>query len=147
MERSEKETSPIGADESDSSIWVFFSKEIGSEKMLVGFPKEPTYKYMSSDGSEMEITAASGGSEHRVFILGPAESLMNARKTSLVGAIVSHEKVDEEGMELIYWKGGYWFMERLISTDEHSYILQTKNADLESATHCIFVASFDLEKK
>jgi hypothetical protein len=56
------------------------------------------------------------------------------------------EILDAKGAELVYWKGGYWFMERLISTAEHSYILQTKNTDLDSEAHRIFVASFDLEK-
>ena len=72
---------------------------------------------------------------------------MNFRKTSLPGAIIAEEKVDEEGTNLVYWKDGYWFMERLISTEAHSYILQTKNAELDSNSHQIFTASFDLEKK
>ncbi len=147
VDRSEKEDSPLGADESDPSIWVVFAKQINSEKILVSFPVEPSYKYTKADGSEMEISASAGGSEFLLEISGPSEDLLNERKTSLGSAIITLERIDEEGTELIYWKNGYWYMEHLISTGEHSYILQTKNPELESDFHRIFVSSFDLEKK
>ena len=34
VDRTEKEPAPMGADESDPSIWVIFAKEMGSEKYL-----------------------------------------------------------------------------------------------------------------
>lgn len=147
VERSEKEASPLGADESDPSIWVVFAKQMGSEKILVSFPVEPIYKYTKADGSAIKISASAGGSEHLVWISGPSNDLLNERKTSLESAVIALEKVGEEGTELIYWQSGYWYMEHLISTAEHSYVLQTKNAELESDSHRIFVSSFDLQKK
>ncbi len=147
IERSEKEVLPLSADERDPSIWVVFSKEIGSEKILVRFPVEPTYKYLTKDGSEMELLAISGGNEHRVLIGKPSKDLLGERKANLEGAIAVHEKVGTENAELTYWKDGFWFMERLIATKDHSYILQTKSETIDSDSHLAFAASFDLQKK
>jgi hypothetical protein len=147
VERHEKEASPEGADETDPSIWVVFSKKIGSEKILVRFPVEPAYKYLKEDGSEMEISASAEGSEHLALVLSPSNDLLKTRKTSLQGAIIILERMSEEGEEIVYWKDGYWFKEKLVSTEEHSYILQTKSADLDSDSHRIFASSLDIEKK
>jgi len=147
VERFDKEEHPLGADETDPSIWVVFAKEIGNEKFLVSFPKEPTYKYLNEEGSEMELFASCGGAEHVLQVLLPSENLLEARKESLQGAIHFFEKKDETGTEIIYWKGGYWFMERLVSLGTHSYILQTKTVDFENQAHSLFSASLDIEKK
>ena len=147
VERQEKDSTPAGADESDPSIWVVFAKTIGSEKFLVSFPVEPGYKYTQNDGSAMQISASAGASNHHVEVFGPSSDLLSYRKAVLQGGIIVLEKSDEAGSDLIYWKDGYWYMERLISTGVHSYILQTKNADLESESHQMFVSSFDHEKK
>jgi hypothetical protein len=146
VERPDKEISPLGADETDQSIWVVFAKKIGREKFLVSFPVEPTYRYMNEDGSQMEISAVRGADAHLAQILGPSSDLLSARKTHLKDATLIFEKVDENGAELVYWKEGYWFQERLVSTIEHSYILQTKSIDLESDSHRIFASSLDIEK-
>jgi len=98
------------------------------------------------NGSEMKIFAQAGESEHCVHVLSPSHDLLSARKKGLKDAIFTHETSGSKDAELIYWKSGYWFMERLISTAEHSYILQTKNRGLDSEAHRIFAASFDLEK-
>ncbi|HEX2583334.1 MAG TPA: hypothetical protein VHL30_04385, partial [Chlamydiales bacterium] len=121
VERSEKEDSPLGADESDPTIWVVFAKQMGSEKILVSFPVEPVYKYTKADGSAIEISASAGGNEHLVLVSAPSRDVLNERKANLESAIIVLEKVGEERAELIYWQSGYWYMEQLISTAEHSY--------------------------
>ena len=146
IERREKEKPAHGADETDPSIWVVFAKKIGTEKFLVSFPAEPTYKYLKGDGSEMELSVAAGGSEHLLQVLAPREDLLNARKMDLKGAIQLFEQVDEKGaVDIVYWKDGYWFMERLVTTEKHSYILQTKNGDFEGHSHRQFATSLDIE--
>jgi hypothetical protein len=147
VERADKEAAYAGADEVDPSIWVVFAKKIGGEKILASFPVEPSYKYSKADGSEMEIAASSEGSHYRIFIEKPMDDFLNLRKNSLQGVIFVEEKTDEMGSELIYWENGFWTLERLISTEEHSYILQAKSIALESVFHRKFISSFDLEKK
>ncbi len=144
LERPEKETHTTGADERDPSIWVVFSKKIGAEKILINFPEEPTYRYFDDTGAEMEILAKSGGTEYRLQVLreiyAPADFLVE-RKKALEGAAIAIEAVGE----LVYWKDGFWYLERHLVTAHHTYLLQTKSAALEGEFHRKFVNSLDVE--
>lgn len=147
VERHDKEAPALGADETDPSIWVTFTKELGAEKFLVRFPAEPVHKYLNAEGSEMEIKASAHGSEYLLRVLAPADDFLTARKASLGESVHLFEKKNEKEAEIVYWQDGYWFVERLISTQEHAYILQTKNSDFESHLHSLFAASLNIEKK
>lgn len=151
IERPEKNSGVEGADERDPSIWVVFSKQIGPEKILISFPDEPTYRYMDVRGELIEVRSASRGAEHRLQVLQETfkspEELLTLRKKQLEGASMftqSHDST-KKWVDLMYWKEGFWHFERLITTDLHTYFLQTTAPDADGEAHHIFIHSFNLE--
>lgn len=138
-------------EEVDPSIWVVFAKQMGPEKLLISFPEDPAYHYMDKNGEEMEIVASSPDVEYRLQILkktfSAGEELLAYRMESLQGASIARTSMGPEtevSAELTYWKEGYWYMERLLSTEYHTYFFQTKSGGLDDDAHRIFISSFDL---
>jgi len=147
-----KEVQAPGADERDMSVWVVFSKKIGSEKILISMPKEPIYRYMGSEGTEMEVISSYGDSEHRLQVINKvyenSDILLESRKQGCAGAlIVSENRVDGAYSELVYWQNGKWIYERVIVTSERTYFLQTKSQDVANEAHLRFVNSFTIENQ
>lgn len=150
VERPKKEAEAMGADERDPSIWVVFSKQLGTGKMVVRFPDEPSYRYVGEGKQHMEIFAAADGIEYRVGILEEtvksADEMLKARMEQVGSQTVAKKEILENRAELIHWKEGFWFQETLLKTDHHTFFLQTKSADIESDSHRVFVKSFDLHQ-
>jgi hypothetical protein len=149
VERPSKEAEAPGADERDPSIWVVFSKQIGSEKILISFPDEPTYRYMNRDGEQLEVFSSSGGIEHRFQMLNEifqsSEEMLKLRLEQVGSSSVAEKKVSGNAAELLIWKDGFWIQEKLIRTDQHTFFLQTKAPHIERDSHRAFVQSFDLD--
>ncbi len=153
VDRPEKRDPVESFDDVDRSIWVVFAKQIGEEKILVSFPEDPSYRYMDEKGEEMEATAVLDGAEYRFQVMkklfSSSEELLDYRKEVLEGAGAVAQKASEPGeppvIELTYWKEGYWYFEKLVSTPNHTYFFQTKSISMEDAAHLQFVDSFDLE--
>jgi hypothetical protein len=153
VEKTEQTKEVDSANPVDPSIWVAFAKQMGSEKILIQFPSEPTYRYMDASGEEMEVTSDSKGSEFRLQIIKTkfedSESLYGWRKALLPEVVISSsENRMENGRavaEFVYWKDGYWNFERLETTPHHTYFFHTKSAELDQGLHQVFVKSFDLQ--
>jgi hypothetical protein len=148
IERPKKEAEALGADERDPSIWVVFSKQLGLGKMVVRFPDEPSYRYARENKQHMEIFSTADGIEYRVEILDERvqsiEELLKIRVEQVGAQAVAKQQIQENRAELIHWKDGFWLQETLIKSDQHTFFLQTKSADIESDAHRTFVKSFEL---
>jgi len=119
IERPKKEAPPADI---DPSIWVVFAKTLGSEKLLVRFPGDPTYRYLDEAGKELEVVAGM----HKLVV----------REAN--GAPTVTDKT--------YWQDGFWHMERVITTKNHTYFFETKSESLDLISHGKFVSSFDIER-
>ncbi|MDE3046695.1 MAG: hypothetical protein KGJ02_08680 [Verrucomicrobiota bacterium] len=136
--------------EEEKSIWVIFSKQLGPEKILVGFPEEPLYIYRE-DG-EMEIFSTSKGNECHLYVLKKifksGDEVLQSREENLENAVVTNRKSGAEKSgpvaELTYWKEGFWHSEKWICTDFHTYFFHTKTASPDLAFYETFTGSFDL---
>jgi hypothetical protein len=136
----------MGADERDPSIWVVFAKQLGTERLMVRFPDEPTYHYFGEQG-EMEVISKAGGNEHRLQVLSevfPSSDLMCQRRLEQLGhPPVVYKSMGKQRVDLILWQEGAWLQERWIRADHHTFFLQTKSDVIERDAHKIFVKSFD----
>jgi hypothetical protein len=154
VERVEKKEMIEMAGDIDPALWVVFGKQVGSEKVLIAFPEEPTYRYMDGEGKEMEVKASFDGVEYRMQVIDQvfrgAEELIQYRAAALEGAGIMSKTGTEEkngaAASLVYWKDGYWIFEKMIATADRTYFFQTKSISMEDALHQKFVASFDLER-
>lgn len=149
VERPKQEAEMVGADERDPSIWVVFAKQIGSEKIILKFPDEPTYRYAHKNGEEMEVTASAFGVEHKFQVVpqtyASSEEMLRQRVGQLEGYTVISQKWDENSAEWMGWKDDFWVQEKIIRGEFRTFFLQTKSASIEANSHRAFVESFDLE--
>ena len=122
----ERPKKPVPVEEEvDPSIWVMFSKYVGEEKFLVGFPEDPTYRYLTGAGHEMEIVGESLHAEHRLQVLPPQGV--------------------SEPQDRTYQQDGLWVFERILTTPHHTYFFQTKSDVMDPISHEKFVNSFDVK--
>ncbi len=110
--------------ENDPSIWVLFAKDVGSERLQVRLPGDPTYQY-EEDGSFRLYSTQNGES----FELGvyPAD-------WALAGEGVSHA-ID-----------GKWVSEQIVRTEHHCYLLKTVCKEPFSPQHMAFISSLSIEE-
>lgn len=113
-----------GVERGDPSIWVYFGKEIGGEKMWVQFPDEPQYRYLGE--AEMELKALSNGVEHRLQVLSSGS-----------GEEGTTERQDKAT--------GEWLYETVVVTEKHLYWLQTRSIAEVPLSHEKFVKSLDIQ--
>lgn len=113
------------AEEDDPTIWVLFSKNLDSEKFLVRFPTEPSYRY--SETGELEIVAEG---EEETFILTIQESAPR----------------ELPNVDLHYQSEGKWVHEHFVQTDQHLYHFKTLSKVAKSESYREFITSFSIEK-
>jgi hypothetical protein len=145
----------IGADERDLSVWVVFSKKIGTDKVLISLPAEPTYRYIDQDGNALEVKTQSGGCEYRLLAMNqvidnPAKFLEQRMQNSsgIIPGWVGSERAEEvSGFndEITYWKDGFWHHECIVVSREHTYLLQTKSVGYSIEAHHQFSSTFCIE--
>lgn len=132
----------------DHSIWPIFSKKTGHEKILIRFPSDPVYRYLSPN--EMEITAIEGSETTQLLILekGVVDSV-NQRIQELTDApnvlLLDVQKESDRLLDIQFFTEGKWVFERVLITEEHLYIFQSSSTEPHIKNHARFVASFDLE--
>lgn len=105
----------------DSSIWVLFSKKLGSEHFTVRLPDDPAYR-STEDGF---ILRAKGKGEIFEVI---------AQKGSSQGFLG----------DSLYELEGKWVHEHTIQSQEHIFKLRTYSQVPDSLSHDQFIASFSL---
>lgn len=140
-------------DDIDHSIWVVFSKKIGSEKLLISFPEDPQYHYLEGKEDQLEVVGMDPDARFSLKVVrgvyDDADALLKSRIDSLQAAAIARaeavEMQDRMSAELVYWQDGHWYQETLISTAGHTYLLQSRSAGLDLAAHAQFSGSFDLE--
>lgn len=130
--------------EEDSSIWVVFTKKLGPEKLLVRFPEDPEYTYLTPD--EMEIFTSQDGATYRLRVLKADPSFLKEREKQLSSDLITEESTTPNTLDLFYRSEGSWVWERLVLTPHHLYILQTTSDTLISEGHQQFVDSLDIQK-
>lgn len=155
LPKPKKEIQGIGADERDLSLWVVFSKQMGSEKILVSLPGEPTYQYMDESGKNLEVLARSDTAEYRLQVVdriyANPNTLIDTIKHNSPGAIFvgQNEGITQENSlgfsEVSYWKEGQWYFDRVVVTGERTYFLQIKSIEHFSDAHLKFINSFSVE--
>jgi hypothetical protein len=134
-------------DEGQKGGWVVFSKRVGSEKFLIELPQEPTYR-QGADGVEIDASSETGESFHIQIVERKGERDLESR-IEAVKALpgVSFLKAEERGVgdfELLYELDGRWILERLQTTPEHLYILQTFLEKFEENSDPNFADSLDV---
>lgn len=117
----------VGADQletTDLSIWVLFAKNLGKEKILVRFPNDPSYQYMSQ-----EVLSISADREGETFQL-----------------IVQPAILAAPSEDLFYQSEGKWVREHFVQTADHLFHFKTLCNEPDSVHHKAFVSSFLIEK-
>ena len=112
----------------DRSIWVVFSKRFDSEKVLIRFPEDPSYR--SSEGL-FEATSSQRG-------IGEF-SLLSTKK-------IHPSEVSSPKIRDMIWKDaetGQWVRERHIETGEHLYVIRLAHPNDSEALFHQFADSFE----
>lgn len=110
----------------DSSIWVLFAKDLGSEAISVRFPTPPTYTYL--DSGVLVVFSTRDGERFELTI-----------EKALSGA--------PDQLDFVYEQEGKWVHERLLQTEHYIYRFKTLSDLLKTAHHEAFITSFSIEKK
>ena len=135
----------------DRSIWVYFSKKMGDEKILASFPDEPTYRY-TNGGASLEAFARTWGVEYRMQVqpvqVDSAQKFLSDRMRELKGVDILQSRTaaikEMDTADIAYRDKGVWVFETWVFSPNHTYLLQTKSVDLDDSLHQKFVASFDV---
>jgi hypothetical protein len=114
--------------EEDRSIWVVFAKSFGSDRILLRFPEDPTYRHLE------------GRFEAMATHLGNGEMCLLVRKKVL------SSKPPAPISEVAYRDAdtGHWVRERHIETDQHQYILRMSHPMDSAALFRQFADSFEI---
>lgn len=144
VEKSET-TRPMEDEEYDLSVWPVFSKKVGSDTVIIRFPADPTYRYLSS--SEIEISSTQGNETSQLTILDPTETDIFEKRLKEISAqagalVISVEQSDSETLDLRYFSQGKWVAERILATPEHLFVFQTSSPEPLTGNHQRFVSSF-----
>ena len=113
------------AEENDPSIWVFFSKNLGKEKILVQFPAEPMYLY--TEVGNLEIVSEREGEVLQLTI----------QRSGLESIPIG---------DFFYSWEGKWVREHIVKTPHHLYRFKTVSPAPDSVSHRTFISSFSIEK-
>ncbi len=124
-------------EEENPSIWVLFSKKTGDEEWMIQFPQDPSCRTFPTE------TVVHAG-DHTLWVTDRASPEAGVGYFNDPDAIISEMNVSENRIDLVYQKGGMYFAQRHICTDEHLYVLQTKNAFFQRENHEKFISSFSL---
>ena len=121
---------PIQLEEEDASVWVVFSKSFGREKLLIKFPKDPSYQ--KKNGIFLASSPCIGNGE-----------------ISLLVKNISGFQEKEGRVDYIYPDPdnlNHWIRERHITTSENHYVLRFSHVSGDAALFSKFVESFEVEK-
>lgn len=120
-------------EQEDHSIWVVFSKTMGSDRVLVRFPEDPTYRHHVDGHFEAFATH-----------LGVGELSLSAKKKNFSSKKSSAQTLGE----VIYRdiETGRWIMEKHIETDQFLYVLRFSHPSQSTVIFRQFVDSFEVEK-
>ncbi len=134
-------------DPEESSIWVYFSKEIGDEQVMVRFPEDPKYRYLSPD--EMEITSSHAGGEYSLRVLDRVseESVEEQIKEVFLQPDISLNEISRTAdhvWDISYRKEGKSVFQTFILSSHHLYIFQTEDPIFHRENHEKFVKSLDI---
>ncbi|MES2273243.1 MAG: hypothetical protein V4487_03535 [Chlamydiota bacterium] len=132
---------PAESDEDDPSIWVVFTKNIGAEKFLLRFPKDPSLKQISSD--RVEISSLQDGASYQLSVEKAGDVNRRLKEVEALPG-VSLIRAEQKGavLDLHYRLGEKWVYEHLSLTFEHLYLFQTTSPEANEENHRLFVNSF-----
>lgn len=105
----------------DPSIWVLFSKKLGSEHFTVRLPDDPVYRSIE-DG----------------FIL------RSKNKGEIFEVVAQKGAVQDSPRDSLYELEGKWVHEHIVQSQEYTFKLRTYSQVPDSLNHDLFITSFSL---
>jgi hypothetical protein len=139
----------------DPSVWPVFSRQFGSDRLLIRFPADPVYRYPNldqGDSETMEIESEVPGTLHRIRVERSDRDMDDLFKDKIEliqveeeSLLVLSDRTSGKVSDFLYRSDSKWIRERIIASSERTYVLQTFSDSLSDSAHQKFISSLDLE--
>lgn len=132
-------------DEDDPSLWVLYSKKIGSENFTVRFPEDP--KVVSLNSTDLEFLSIQGKDTYRLSVSKTTPAALESHFKELIvnpNVLLVQSTFSDSKGDLLYRENEKWIHEHLFLSGEYLFIFQTKSESMSPSTHSYFFRSFSL---